>query len=76
MKLASIITVSLLVIWVLLAILDMWFDIMSWEVFIKLTITLGLLAVVALVIAIAKREYVDEKKLKDCLLYTSPSPRD
>ena len=65
MKLASIITVSLLVIWVLLAILDMWFDIMSWEVFIKLTITLGLLAVVALVIAIAKREYVDEKKLKD-----------
>jgi len=65
MKLASIITVSLLVIWVLLAILDMWFDIMSWEVFIKLTITLGLLAIVALVIAIAKREYVDEKKLKN-----------
>ena len=64
MKLASIITIGLLVIWVSMAILDMWFDIVSWDVFIKLTITLGLLAVVALIIAIAKREYVDEKELK------------
>lgn len=64
MKLASIITLGLLVAWVLLAIVDMWFDVVSWAVFIKLTITLALLAVVALVIAIAKREYVDDEKLK------------
>lgn len=64
MKLASIITIGILVTWVILAILDMWFDIMPWAVFIKLTITLGLLAVVTLIIAIAKREYVDEKELK------------
>lgn len=64
MKLASIITIGILVTWVVLAILDMWFDIMSWAVFIKLTVTLGLLAVVALIIAIAKREYIDEKDLK------------
>ena len=64
MKLASIITISLLVFWVLITILDMWFDIMSWDVFIKFSITLALLGVVALIIAIAKREYIDEKNLK------------
>ena len=64
MKWASIICLSLLVLWVLIAILDMWVDIMPWSVFIKLTITLGLLAVVALGISLAKREYIDEKNLK------------
>ena len=64
MKKASIVSLSLFVLWVLIIILDMWFDIISWEIFIKLTITLGLLAVVALGIALARREYLDEKQIK------------
>ena len=64
MKLASIISLGLLVFWVLIAIVDMWFNIISWATFIKLTVTLGLLAVVAIGIALAKREYVDEKQMK------------
>ena len=56
MKLASNISVGLFVAWVLLAIIDMWFDIVSWEVFIKATITLGLLAILGLIVAIAKRK--------------------
>jgi hypothetical protein len=64
MKYASIISISLLIFWVLVAILDMWFDVVSWAVFIKLTITLGLLMVLALAVALIKREYVDDKKLR------------
>jgi len=64
MKLASVICLSAFVLWVLLAIVDMWFDIVSWEVFIKLSLTFGLLAVAVLGVALAKREYMDEKNLK------------
>ena len=64
MKLASIITLGTLIVWALLAIVDMWFDIVSWSTFIKITLTLGLLAIVAVGVALAKREYMDEKKLK------------
>jgi len=64
MKWASIVCIGLLVLWVLIAIIDMWFDVISWGFFIKLTITLGLLAIVALAISLAKREYIDEKQLK------------
>ena len=56
MKIASGVSLNLFVVWVLIVIFDMWFDIISWEVFIKLTVTLGLLAVVALGIALFKRE--------------------
>ena len=64
MKMASIISMSLFVLWVLFAIIDMWFDIFSWDVFVKLTVTLGLIAVVALGIALARREYMEEKQMK------------
>lgn len=64
MKYASIICIILLILWVLVAIVDMWFDIVSWAVFVKLTITLGLLMVVALAVALVKREYVQEQRLR------------
>lgn len=64
MKYASLICIGLLVFWVLIAILDMWFDIIGTAVFIKLTVTLGLIMVVVLALALAKREYVDQAKLR------------
>ncbi|MFT7528351.1 MAG: hypothetical protein ACI9LY_003512 [Arenicella sp.] len=64
MKIASIFTITLLVAWVAMAIVDLWFDIVPWAIFMKVSITLGLLAVLALGIAIAKREYIEEKQLK------------
>ncbi len=64
MKTASRVSLSLFVLWVMIVIIDMWFDVISWEIFIKLTITLGLLAIVALGIALARREYVDEKQIR------------
>lgn len=65
MRNASIFCLSVCGLWVLLAILDMWFDVVSTETFIKLTVTLGLVAILVLVVALVRREYVDEKKLKD-----------
>jgi hypothetical protein len=64
MKVASIFTITLLIAWVVMAIIDIWFDIVSWAIFIKASITLGLLAVLALCIAIAKPEYIEEKQMK------------
>jgi hypothetical protein len=63
MKIASIFTITLLVAWVAMVIIDLWFDIVHWAIFMKVSITLGLLAVLALGIAIAKREYIEEKQM-------------
>lgn len=62
MKYVSIICLALLIVWVLVAIVDMWLDLISWAMFVKLTITLGLLMVVALAVALAKREYAQEQR--------------
>jgi hypothetical protein len=63
MKIASIFTITLLVAWVAMVIIDLWFDIVHWAIFMKVSITLGLLAVLALGIAIAKREHIEEKQM-------------
>jgi hypothetical protein len=64
MKIASIFTITLLVAWVaMMVIIDLWFDIVRWAIFMKVSITLGLLAVLALGIAIAKREHIEEKQM-------------
>lgn len=64
MKLASIITLALFIIWVLLAITDLWFDIVPWSVFVKITLTFGLLIILAMVISLTRRE-IKSDKLKD-----------
>lgn len=62
MKLASMLSVVLLVFWVFIAIVELWFDVLSFELFIKITVTVLLLIVLAVAVALIRREYVDEKK--------------
>lgn len=64
MKLASILSVVLLVFWVFIAIIELWFDIFSFELFVKITVTILLIIVLAVGVALVKREYVDEEKMK------------
>ncbi|MFT4630592.1 MAG: hypothetical protein ACI9WC_003097 [Arenicella sp.] len=64
MKTASIFTITLLVAWMAIAVLDLLLDIVPWAISIKVSINLGLLAVLALGVAIAKREYIEEKQMK------------
>ena len=65
MKIATIVSIVLLVLWIGLTMAMMWTDSVGADMYIKLTITMGILMVASIVIAIALREYGSEKKLKD-----------
>jgi len=65
MKIATIISTVLLVIWVLLTMAVMWTDTIDSSIYIKLSITIGIVVVATILIALALREYGTEKKLKD-----------
>jgi len=65
MKIAMIISTVLLVIWVLMTMAVMWTNALSNEIYLKLSITMGIVVVSTVLIALALREYGSEKKLKD-----------
>ena len=65
MKTGSIICSAIAVIWVLLALFQIWFSGFSYEVFIKLSITAGLLFAIVLGLSLVIREYLNEKKMKE-----------
>jgi len=65
MKIATIISTVLLVIWVLMTMAMMWTNGIDGDIYIKLTITMGIVVVATILIALALREYGTEKKLKD-----------
>ena len=65
MKIATIISTVLLVIWVLLTMLVMWTDAIDSSMYVKLSVTMGIVVVASILIALALREYGTEKKLKD-----------
>jgi hypothetical protein len=65
MRTGAIICLIIFVTWVIIALLQLWFDLLSGEIFLKLTLTAGALFVVVLGISLVVREYIDEKKMKD-----------
>jgi len=65
MKIASIISGSVFVLYAVLLLLQLWIEVVSWSVFVKLTITAGVLIVVTFGVALLYREYIEEKRMKD-----------
>ena len=65
MKIATIISTILLVIWVILTMVVMWTDELDTTLYIKLSVTMGIVVVATILIALALREYGSERKLKD-----------
>lgn len=65
MKTGPMICLGLFVLAALLALLQLWFVPFSAESFTKLMITLGILFVIVLGITLVRREYVEEKKMKE-----------
>jgi multidrug efflux pump subunit AcrB len=65
MKIATIVSTVLLVLWVLMTMAMMWTNSIDGDIYIKLTITMGIVVVATILIALALREYGTEKKLKD-----------
>lgn len=65
MKIATIISTILLVIWVIMTMFMMWSDAIDGSMYVKLSITMGIVVVATILIALALKEYGSEKKLKD-----------
>lgn len=65
MKIGVISCIALLLSWTLLALVQLWFAPLSPELFIKLSITIGVLLVVGVIILLAIREYLADKRMKD-----------
>ncbi len=65
MKIATIISTILLVIWVILTMIVMWTDELDGTLYVKLSVTIGIVVVATILIALALSEYGTEKKLKD-----------
>lgn len=65
MRIGAFICLAIFVAWVCMALLQLWFGILSGAMFWKLTITAGALFIVVLGIALVVREYLTDKKLKD-----------
>jgi len=65
MKIASIISGSILVLYAVFLLVWLWGESISWENFIKVSITAGVIIVVTMGLALIYREYVEEKSLKE-----------
>lgn len=65
MKTGAMICLGLFVVAALLVLLQLWLTLFSAELFTKLLITLGILFVVTLGVALVRREFAEEKKMKD-----------
>ena len=65
MKIATIISTILLIIWVILTMIVMWTDELDTTLYIKISVSLGIVVIATILIALALKEYGSEKKLKD-----------
>ncbi len=65
MKTSAMICLGLFIAAALLMLLQLWFSPFDAETFSKLLITLGIVFVVVLGITLVRREYAEEKKMKD-----------
>jgi membrane protein YdbS with pleckstrin-like domain len=65
MKVASIISGVVFLVYAIILLVQVWtMDAMSWETFIKLTITAGVIIVVTFGLAMLYREYIQESEMK------------
>ena len=65
MKIASLITGIIFALFALLLLIQMWGNVMPWDIFIKLAVTAGVIIVVTFGLALLYREYVEEKSMKE-----------
>lgn len=65
MKTGLLTALGIAVAWALLAIAQIWIEPVSAQVFVKLSITAGILIAIILVVTLAVREYFTEKKMRD-----------
>ncbi|CAH1386658.1 hypothetical protein [Candidatus Nitrotoga sp. M5] len=64
MKLGIITCLSIAVVWALLALVQLWFQIISSDVFLKLSITAGVAVTIVLTVTLTIRECLTDKEMK------------
>jgi hypothetical protein len=64
MKTASLVSIFLLVVYAVIAIAQVWLSILSSENFFKVTLTFAIVIVVTVIVALVRREYVDDKQMR------------
>ncbi len=65
MKLASIITGAVLVLYAIFGLIQLWMTVVSWATFMKISITAAVIVVATLGLAMLYREYIEEKSMKE-----------
>jgi len=65
MKIASIVSGVVFALFAILLLVQLWGNVMSWAIFIKLTITAAVIIIVTFGLALLYREYVEEKRMKE-----------
>ena len=69
MKKTSIICLTILVLWSVLALFQLWVTPLRAVTFVKISITAGVIDVIVLVIGLCRREYCEEEQMKkDCYI--------
>lgn len=64
MRLGVIIALTVTVLWSVLALFQLWLGVVSNEVFIKLTVSAGILVGITVIVTLVLREYLQDKDLK------------
>ena len=64
MRSVSVFSIGLILFYGAIAISQIWFEIMSAENFVKVTVTMAIVLVVTVVAALIKKEYLDEKQAR------------
>jgi small neutral amino acid transporter SnatA (MarC family) len=65
MKIASTISGIILALYAVFLLIWLWGDSVSWETFIKTSITAGVIIVATMGLALIYREYIEEKSMKE-----------
>ncbi len=65
MKIASMISGVVFALFAILLLAQLWGEVVSWAIFMKLTITAGVIIIVTFGLAILYREYIEEKSMKE-----------
>lgn len=60
MKTASVVSIVLILLYAVLVIVQLWFELLDPEVFIKLTITFAVVIVATVITALIRREYIND----------------
>lgn len=64
MKIASIISIVLILVYAVIAVAQLWFDSFSAETFFKLTVTFGIVIAVSVVVSMIRREYINDDQMR------------